>query len=152
MRRRLLLAALAAPLAAPALARAAPLLRMGSKNFTEQLVVAELFAQGLERAGATVQRRLNLGGTAIAHQSLLSGEIDLYPEYTGTGLGVVLKQPPEGDAATILAKVRAATPRSASTGSTPPASTTAMPCSSCRRRRGATASPPSPTSPAPRPA
>jgi osmoprotectant transport system substrate-binding protein len=107
MRRRLLLAALTAPLAAPALARAAPLLRMGSKNFTEQLVVAELFAQGLERAGATVQRRLNLGGTAIAHQSLLSGEIDLYPEYTGTGLGVVLKQPPEGDAATILAKVRA---------------------------------------------
>ena len=50
---------------------------------------------------------MNLGGTAIAQQALLAGEIDLYPEYTGTGLGVVLKQPPEGDAAAILAKVRA---------------------------------------------
>jgi osmoprotectant transport system substrate-binding protein len=69
--------------------------------------VAELFAQALEKAGAEVQRRVNLGGTAIAHQALVSGEIDLYPEYTGTGLGVVLKQPPEGDAATILRKVRA---------------------------------------------
>ncbi|MBL6453757.1 ABC transporter substrate-binding protein [Belnapia sp. T6] len=103
MRRRLLLAALAAP----ALARAAAALRVGSKNFTEQLVVAELFAQALEAAGARVERRVNLGGTAIAHQALLAGEIDLYPEYTGTGLGVVLKEPPEGDAATVLAKVRA---------------------------------------------
>ena len=53
-----------------------------------------------------MERRVNLGGTAIAHQALVSGEIDLYPEYTGTGLGVVLKQPPEGDAATVLRKVR----------------------------------------------
>jgi osmoprotectant transport system substrate-binding protein len=103
MRRRHLLAALAAP----SLAHAAQTLRIGSKNFTEQLVVAELFAQGLERAGAQVQRRVNLGGTAIAQQALLAGEIDLYPEYTGTGLGVVLKQPPVGDATEVLAKVRA---------------------------------------------
>ena len=99
------LLALPALLARPA--RAAPLLRIGSKNFTEQLVVAELFAQGLERAGARVERRVNLGGTAIAQAALLSGEIDLYPEYTGTGLGVVLKQPPVGSAAEVLAKVRA---------------------------------------------
>ncbi|MDB5374217.1 MAG: Osmoprotectant transport system substrate-binding protein [Belnapia sp.] len=98
---------LALPALWPAAARAAPLLRVGSKNFTEQLVVAELFAQGLEKAGARVERRVNLGGTAIAQQALLAGEIDLYPEYTGTGLGVVLKQPPEGDAPSILAKVRA---------------------------------------------
>jgi len=104
MRRRLLLAALALP-ARPA--RAAPRLRVGSKNFTEQLVVAELFAQALEAAGATVERRVNLGGTAIAHRALVTGEIDLYPEYTGTGLGVVLRAPPQGTAAEILAKVRA---------------------------------------------
>ncbi len=99
------LLALPALLARPA--RAAPQLRIGSKNFTEQLVVAELFAQGLEGAGARVERRVNLGGTAIAHQALTTGEIDLYPEYTGTGLGVVLKQPPEGSAEEVLAKVRA---------------------------------------------
>ncbi len=106
MNRRVILGA---ALALPALrrARAAALLRVGSKNFTEQLVVAELYAQALETSGARVERRVNLGGTAIAQQALLAGEIDLYPEYTGTGLGVVLKQPPEGDAAGILAKVRA---------------------------------------------
>lgn len=91
----------------PALARASPRLRVGSKNFTEQLVVGELYAQVLEARGATVERRLNLGGTAIAQSALLSGEIDLYPEYTGTGLGVVLREPTEGDPASILAKVRA---------------------------------------------
>ncbi|MCO6417464.1 hypothetical protein JYK14_15020 [Siccirubricoccus sp. KC 17139] len=100
-------ALLALPWLLSAPARAAPRLRIGSKNFTEQLVVGELYAQSLEAMGATVERRLNLGGTAIAQQALTSDEIDLYPEYTGTGLGVVLKEPPEGDAATILAKVRA---------------------------------------------
>ncbi|TCZ63225.1 glycine betaine ABC transporter substrate-binding protein [Roseicella aquatilis] len=99
------LLALPALLARPA--GAAPRLRIGSKNFTEQLVVAELFAQALERAGARVERRVNLGGTAIAQQALTTGEIDLYPEYTGTGLGVVLKLPPEGSAEQVLAKVRA---------------------------------------------
>lgn len=91
----------------PSAAGASPRLRVGSKNFTEQLVVGELYAQALEASGATVERRLNLGGTAIAQNALMSGEIDLYPEYTGTGLGVVLKEPPEGEAATILARVRA---------------------------------------------
>ena len=89
------------------MARAEPHLRVGSKNFTEQLVVGELFAQALEARGATVERRLNLGGTAIAQGALIGGEIDLYPEYTGTGLGVVLREPPEGEPAEILARVRA---------------------------------------------
>lgn len=95
-------------LALPALARAQarPVLRVGSKNFTEQLVVGELYAQALEAAGAQVQRRLNLGGTLIAQQALLSGEIDLYPEYTGTGLGVVLKTGTEGTPAEVWQRVR----------------------------------------------
>ncbi|WP_424813437.1 glycine betaine ABC transporter substrate-binding protein [Roseococcus sp. YIM B11640] len=98
---------LALPLLPLRAAAAGPRLRVGSKNFTEQLVVGELYAQALEAIGATVERRLNLGGTAIAQNALLNGEIDLYPEYTGTGLGVVLKEPTEGDAATLLARVRA---------------------------------------------
>ena len=99
------LAALALPGAARAQAK--PLLRVGSKNFTEQLVVSELYAQALEAAGAQVQRRMNLGGTLIAHQALLAGEIDLYPEYTGTGLGVVLKGSTEGTAEQVWQRVRA---------------------------------------------
>lgn len=92
-------------LARPARAQA-PVLRIGSKNFTEQLVVGELFAQALEAAGARVERRLNLGGTLIAQQALTTGQIDLYPEYTGTGLGVVLKQDTAGTAEQVLARVR----------------------------------------------
>lgn len=65
---------------------------VGSKNFTEQLILGEMYAQLLEARGFTVERRLNLGGTAIAHQALLSGEIDLYPEYTGTGLLAILER------------------------------------------------------------
>jgi osmoprotectant transport system substrate-binding protein len=97
-----------AALALPAVARAQPrpLLRVGCKNFTEQLVVGELYAQALEAAGAQVQRRLNLGGTLIAHQALLADEIDLYPEYTGTGLGVVLKQGTEGTPEQVWQRVR----------------------------------------------
>jgi osmoprotectant transport system substrate-binding protein len=104
MRRRIAWVALFLLAALPAAAQ--PLLRVGSKNFTEQLVVGELYAQALEAAGARVERRLNLGGTLIAHQALLSGDIDLYPEYTGTGLGVVLKGPTEGDAEEVFRQVR----------------------------------------------
>ncbi|HNP74427.1 MAG TPA: glycine betaine ABC transporter substrate-binding protein, partial [Kouleothrix sp.] len=68
-------------------------LKVGSKDFTEAIVVAELYAQLLEQAGFTVERKLNLGGTPVAHQALLSGDIDLYPEYTSTGLQEVLKAP-----------------------------------------------------------
>jgi osmoprotectant transport system substrate-binding protein len=99
-------AALALPfLAAPARAEAL-LLRVGSKNFTEQLILGELWAQALEAAGARVERRLNLGGTQIAQLALTSGELDLYPEYTGTGLGVVLHAGTEGTPEQVLARVR----------------------------------------------
>ncbi|MBS3651284.1 ABC transporter [Pseudaminobacter sp. 19-2017] len=65
--------------------------KIGSKNFTEQFIVAEIYAQALEKAGIEVEKRLNLGATQIAHTALTSGEIDLYPEYTGTALAAVAK-------------------------------------------------------------
>ncbi len=52
-----------------------------------------MYAQALENAGFKVERKLNLGGTPVAQQALINNEIDLYPEYTGTGLLTVLKQP-----------------------------------------------------------
>ena len=66
-------------------------LKIGSKNFTEQFIVAELYAAALEQAGFKVERKINLGGTLVAHEALRTGGIDLYPEYTGTGLGAVMK-------------------------------------------------------------
>ncbi len=65
--------------------------RIGSKNFTEQFVVAEIYAQALEAAGIKVERKINLGGTLIAQKALEEKQIDLYPEYTGTMLLAVLK-------------------------------------------------------------
>lgn len=66
---------------------------VGSKNFTEQIVLGELAAQQIERKlHLQVQRRLDLGGTLLAHLALVQGDIDLYPEYTGTAATVVLKQ------------------------------------------------------------
>ena len=66
-------------------------LKVGSKNFTEQFIVAELYAAALESAGFKVERKINLGATLVAHEALKAGGIDLYPEYTGTGLGAVMK-------------------------------------------------------------
>lgn len=63
---------------------------VGSKNFTEQLILGEMYAQILEDRGFNVDRVLNLGGTEVAQQALVNGDIDLYPEYTGTGLLVIL--------------------------------------------------------------
>ncbi|MEO0949449.1 MAG: glycine betaine ABC transporter substrate-binding protein [Cyanobacteria bacterium J06641_5] len=74
-----------------------PPLRVASKDFAEQFILGELYAQTLENAGIPVERKLNLGGTPVAQAGLLAGEIDLYPEYTGTGLLTVLKLPAEGD-------------------------------------------------------
>ena len=59
---------------------------VGSKNFTEQKVLGEIYAQGLEAAGFTVKKQLNLGDEKTAFKALKSGEIDAYPEYTGTAL------------------------------------------------------------------
>jgi osmoprotectant transport system substrate-binding protein len=80
---------------------------VGSKNFLEQILLGEIVAQHLEqRLGRPVQRKLNLGGTMLAHQALLHGEIDLYPEYTGTALTAVLNRPPSHDAADVFRLVR----------------------------------------------
>jgi len=66
---------------------------VGSKNFTEQLVLGELAAQQLERKlHVRIERKLDLGGTLLAHEAIVKGDIDIYPEYTGTGSSVVLKQ------------------------------------------------------------
>ncbi len=68
---------------------------IGSKDFTEQYIVGEMYALLLEQAGFTVERKFGLAGTPVAHAALVNGEIDLYPEYTGTGLLTVLKLPLE---------------------------------------------------------
>ncbi|MCA9859219.1 MAG: hypothetical protein KC438_05820 [Thermomicrobiales bacterium] len=65
-------------------------IRVGSKDFPESIIIGEIYALLLENAGFTVERKLNLGGTVVAQEALLSGDLDLYPEYTGTGLLVVL--------------------------------------------------------------
>jgi glycine betaine/choline ABC-type transport system substrate-binding protein len=67
-----------------------PTIRIGSKDFTEQVILGELMALLLEDAGYEVERNLNLGGTDIVHQALINGELDTYVEYTGTGLLAIL--------------------------------------------------------------
>jgi osmoprotectant transport system substrate-binding protein len=80
---------------------------VGSKNFTEQLLIGEIAAAQIEsRLGIQVDRKLNLGGTLLAHEALRSGAIDLFPEYTGTALTAVLKQPIVKDPAAALQAVR----------------------------------------------
>lgn len=69
-----------------------PTVRIGSKDFTENLLVGELYALALEDAGYKVERVFNIAGSVI-HTSLINKEIDLYPEYTGTGLLTILKKP-----------------------------------------------------------
>src|SRR5438067_8605555 len=82
--------------------------RVGSKNFTEQFIVAEIYAQALEAAGVKVDRKINLGGTLIAHKALEEKQIDLYPEYTGTMLLAVLKQESMTDQKAVYDKVKEA--------------------------------------------
>jgi glycine betaine/choline ABC-type transport system substrate-binding protein len=68
------------------------------------VVLGEIVAQHLERHGFAVDRRLNLGGTLLAHEALVRGDIDLYPEYSGTALMVILKKPASPDADSIVAR------------------------------------------------
>jgi len=98
-----------------ALAASAPLLvrcgsggdsvRVGSKNFTESFVIAEVYAQALEAKGLHVVRQFNLGSTQIAMAAIQRGDIDLYPEYTGTALIDVLHLPPMHDPTAMFATV-----------------------------------------------
>ncbi len=81
---------------------------VGSKNFTEQVILGEIIAQHLEnRLHQPVDRKLNLGGMLLAHQALLSKDIELYPEYTGTAFANVLKSGGVTDPAVVLERVRA---------------------------------------------
>jgi osmoprotectant transport system permease protein len=79
---------------------------VGSKNFTEQIVLGELLAQVMERQGINVERRFNLGGTAIAHHALVSGSIDAYVEYSGTSLTAIFNQPPSANADGVFTQIR----------------------------------------------
>lgn len=69
---------------------------VGSKDFTESVILAEILAQMLEKQGVVVERKLELGGN-LAHDGLLSKQIDVYPEYTGTAYTAILKHPPITD-------------------------------------------------------
>jgi len=80
--------------------------KVGSKNFTEELILGEMYALLLEHQGLAVERRLDLGSTQVAMAALARGDIDLYPEYTGTALLVVLKAPPMSDRAAVYELVK----------------------------------------------
>jgi osmoprotectant transport system permease protein len=87
--------------------RATNVIVVGSKNFAEQLVLGEIVAQAIEReSGLRVDRRLNLGGTLICDRALLSGDIDVYVEYTGTALTAVFQQPPGTSRSAVTQTVR----------------------------------------------
>jgi osmoprotectant transport system substrate-binding protein len=80
---------------------------VGCKNFTEQIVLGELIAQQIEnRTHLPVERRFYLGGTYIAHQGILAGRIDIYPEYTGTALTAVLKEPATSNPNAVYDRVK----------------------------------------------
>src|SRR5579864_4518251 len=91
------IAGLAVAPAACARRAAESTVKVGSKNFTEELVLGEMYAQLLEHAGYAVERRLNLGSVEVVMAALRRGDVDVYPEYTGTALLVVLKLPPQSD-------------------------------------------------------
>jgi osmoprotectant transport system substrate-binding protein len=105
MDRRTFLAALALLLTGCAPRSAG--LSIGSKNFTEQLVLGELLAQYLDRFTALpIEKRFYLAGSYICHQALLAGRIDMYVEYTGTALVAILKQAPSSDPTAVFNTVK----------------------------------------------
>ncbi|MGC2194636.1 MAG: glycine betaine ABC transporter substrate-binding protein [Terriglobales bacterium] len=80
---------------------------IGSKNFTEQAVLGEIFAQELEaKTHLRIERRFYLAGSFICQQAILAGRIDLYPEYTGTALTAILKDKPEGTREAVYRRVK----------------------------------------------
>ena len=85
-----------------------PSVKVASKNFSEQLFLGELYAQAMERSGLHVDRKFSLGSTQIAMEAMQRGGIDLYPEYTGTALLVILKRPVEYDPKTVYQTVKQA--------------------------------------------
>lgn len=80
---------------------------IGSKNFTESLILAEILAQQIEsHTSLQVDRRFYLQGTLICHQAILAGRIDMYPEYTGTAVTAILKQKPTGDEQAVYQQLK----------------------------------------------
>ena len=79
---------------------------VGSKDFTENLILAEIISQMLEKRGVMVERKFELGGT-LAHRTMLTGELDVYPEYSGTSYTVILKKKPITDAKKVYEEVKA---------------------------------------------
>ena len=80
---------------------------VGSKNFSEQVILGEMLAQQIEReTHLPVDRKLNLGGTLVCHEALTAGQIDAYVEYTGTGLTAIVKEPPVKDSGVAYQKVK----------------------------------------------
>src|SRR3989475_7455123 len=80
---------------------------VGSKNFTEQLILGEIISQQIEaKTHLAVERRFYLAGSYICHQAILGGRIDIYPEYTGTALTAILKQKPEGNREAVYQRVK----------------------------------------------
>ena len=108
LRRSTVITALAGMALAPLACAPRNAIRVGSKNFTEELLLGEMYAALLEHGGFAVDRRLNLGSVEVAMGALQRGDIDLYPEYTGTALLVVLKLPPISDRARTYATVKRA--------------------------------------------
>jgi len=108
MDRRLFLAGALSALAAGCSRGPQPIV-VGSKNFTEQLILGEILKQSLERAcSSPVEGRFYLAGTYICQQALLAGRIDTYVEYTGTALAAILKEPYSGDPASVYEQVKSA--------------------------------------------
>jgi osmoprotectant transport system permease protein len=80
---------------------------VGSKDFSEQVILGEILAQAIEaKTGLQVERRFDLGGN-LAHEALVAGEIDVYPEYTGTALLAILKDKPLKDPQEVYRRVAA---------------------------------------------
>jgi glycine betaine/choline ABC-type transport system substrate-binding protein len=80
---------------------------VGSKNFTEQLILGEISAQQIEaKTHVLVERRFYLAGSYICHQAILAGRIDIYPEYTGTALTAILKRTPDSNREAVYQTVK----------------------------------------------
>ena len=86
-------------------AQGAPV-KIGSKNFTESIVFGHIIAELLEADGFKVERKFQLGGTGVIHQALVNGDIDVYPEYTGTALTAILKQQAQSDPKAVFDVVK----------------------------------------------
>lgn len=84
-----------------------PRVVVGSKNFTESVLLGEIVGGAIEDRGVAVQRRFNLGGAWLCHRALLSGDLDVYVEYSGTALMDIFKRPKDTDRARVLAATTA---------------------------------------------